>query len=95
MGVPGRRSPDKVMIHLSQPGLLLLEDQSTSIGLSCSLLIRDLPLVSLAPSLRCLRLAVLLSRSALLSFLTPDGSVTRLVIYPSVLDVIYPDVPSF
>jgi len=76
MGVP-RRSPDKVMIRLSQPGLLPLEDQSTSIGLSCSLLIRDLPLVSLAPFLCCLRLAVLLSRSVCLSFLTLDGSMTR------------------
>lgn len=41
MGVPRRRSPDKVMIRLSQSGILLLEDQSTSIGLSLALRLRS------------------------------------------------------
>jgi len=37
VGVPGRRSPDKVMIRPSQPGLLPLENQSTSVGRSLAL----------------------------------------------------------
>ena len=85
--MPGR-SPDKDMIRPSQPGILLLEDQSTSIGLSLPLPLRSRWLSGSAADSRsasgfprALPLlfpthCITLSRAVCLSFLTPDRSVT-------------------
>ena len=76
------------MIRLSQSGILLLEDQSTSIGLSLALRLRSRwlsrpaadsrPVSDFPRALPLLSLMsrITLSRAIFLSFLTLDGSVT-------------------